>query len=209
MNDLVISSDPLLSSLGLLLWACGSVLLLMALLQLVRADFYNPIVQVLVKVTWPILRPLQLLLPKHERIHFAAIILCVAFFAGAVSLAFYDFLELFPPVHIAIVSARLLFATLLDIFTVTLIVHAIMSWFGPKAYFSPAGRLFAAINEPLVAPIRRLVANKLGGGVSGMDFSPMIVLLLIFVTRRLLGLSFFMGVDLWPMVYQYLLTVAA
>ena len=36
------------------------------LLQLVHADFYNPIAQVVVKITSPVLNPLRQILPKSK-----------------------------------------------------------------------------------------------------------------------------------------------
>ena len=51
------------SLLGVLLFA----VLLRLLLQLVRADFYNPVSQLVVKVTNPLLRPLRRLIPPLGR----------------------------------------------------------------------------------------------------------------------------------------------
>lgn len=50
------------SLLGVLLFA----VLLRLLLQLVRADFYNPVSQLVVKVTNPLLRPLRRLIPPWD-----------------------------------------------------------------------------------------------------------------------------------------------
>ena len=47
------------------------------LLQLVHADFYNPIAQVVVKITSPVLNPLRQILPKSKNCDIAALVLIV------------------------------------------------------------------------------------------------------------------------------------
>lgn len=60
-------------------------------------------------------------------------------------------------------------------------VDAISSWFaGPDSAFR---RLTAHITGPLYAPIQKLMP---GGGQSGIDFSPMIVILALSLIRELL-----------------------
>ena len=70
------------SQVGLLLVnTLGSLLLLIIvlrfLLQLVRADFYNPLSQFIVKATNPVLLPLRQLVPNIAGIDTAAIVLAV------------------------------------------------------------------------------------------------------------------------------------
>lgn len=187
-----------LSLLALALWLYGSGMLLMVILQFVQADYHNKAVQVLIKITMPVLRPLQRILPSGSRLNTAALVLTILLFVAAVALTFFSLIGVLPPLGIALVSTRLLVATVLDIFTASLIIHALMSWFGPQSYFSPTGRLLGSINEPLVAPIRNLIGAKLGG----MDFSYLIVILLIYGLRSLLGLTFLAGFNLKIMVAQ-------
>ena len=48
------------------------------LLQICRADFYNPISQTIVKVTDPLLKPLRKVVPGFAGIDFAALVLALA-----------------------------------------------------------------------------------------------------------------------------------
>lgn len=61
-----------------------------------------------------------------------------------------------------------------------IIVDAIASWFrGPDQF---PRNLTSQITEPLYAPIRAVL-----GGKSGMDFSPLIMLLLLHLGQAMLG----------------------
>ena len=72
---------------------------------------------------------------------------------------------------------------LLDIYTWIIIAAAVVSWINPNPYH-PAVRLLARLTEPVLAPIRQLVPPW---KTFGLDFSPMIVILLIqWVVPRLL-----------------------
>ena len=52
-----------------------TAVLLRLLLQWVRADFYNPVCQFLVKVTNPVLIPLRRVIPSIGRIDTASVVL--------------------------------------------------------------------------------------------------------------------------------------
>ena len=72
---------------------------------------------------------------------------------------------------------------LLDIYTWIIIAAAVVSWVNPNPYH-PAVRLLARLTEPVLGPIRRLLPPW---KTFGLDFSPMIVILLTqYVFPRLL-----------------------
>lgn len=180
-------------------------MLLMVILQLVRADYQHNMVQVLAKITLPVIRPVQRLIPSGARFNTAAFVLAVLLFIAAVTAVIIQLSGLILPLPIVIGSARLLLSTILDICTASLVIHALMSWFGPSSYHSPTGRLLAAINEPLVSPIRNLIGARLGG----LDFSYLIVILLISGIRALLDLTFLAGFNLQALAAQSILLVAS
>ena len=64
---------------------------------------------------------------------------------------------------------------LLDIYTWIIIAAAVISWVSPNPYH-PAVRLLRRLTEPVLAPIRQLLPPW---KTFGLDFSPMIVILLI------------------------------
>jgi len=72
---------------------------------------------------------------------------------------------------------------LLDVYTWIIIAAAVISWVSPNPY-NPAVRLLLRLTEPVLAPIRQLLPPW---KTFGLDFSPMIVILLIqWVIPRLL-----------------------
>jgi YggT family protein len=71
----------------------------------------------------------------------------------------------------------------LNIYTWIIIAAAVISWVNPDPYH-PAVRLLRRLTEPVLAPIRRLLPPW---KTFGLDFSPMIVILVIqWVVPRLL-----------------------
>ncbi|HEX9125410.1 MAG TPA: YggT family protein [Methylomirabilota bacterium] len=71
----------------------------------------------------------------------------------------------------------------LNIYTWIIIAAAVISWVNPNPYH-PAVRLLRRLTEPVLAPIRRLLPPW---KTFGLDFSPMIVILVIqWVVPRLL-----------------------
>jgi len=63
----------------------------------------------------------------------------------------------------------------LDIYTWVIIAAAVISWVTPNPY-NPVVRLLRRLTEPVLAPIRQLLPPW---KTFGLDFSPMIVILLI------------------------------
>ena len=55
-----------------------AAILIRLLLQWVRADFYNPVCQFLVKVTDPVIVPLRRVIPSIRRLDTASVLLIVA-----------------------------------------------------------------------------------------------------------------------------------
>lgn len=63
----------------------------------------------------------------------------------------------------------------LDIYTWVIIAAAVISWVAPNPY-NPVVRLLHRLTEPVLAPIRQLLPPW---KTFGLDFSPMVVILLI------------------------------
>jgi YggT family protein len=70
---------------------------------------------------------------------------------------------------------------LLQIFEFILIARMLLSWFPNIDYSNPIIQLIFDITEPVLRPIRELLPPT-----SGIDFSPLIVILIIQVFMRLL-----------------------
>lgn len=75
----------------------------------------------------------------------------------------------------------------LTFFMWIIIAHAVLSWVSPDP-FNPIVRFINQITEPLLYQIRRRIPSAFGG----IDFSPMIVLLVIFFLKIFIVDSLFM-----------------
>jgi len=174
-----------LSHVGLLLInTVGSLVLFIVmlrfLLQLVRADFYNPLSQFIVKFTNPLLVPLRRIIPGFGGLDIASLLLAYAVqlltMAAIVMVAGYAI----PWANLFIWSFIGLLALLLNIYFWGLIVIVIASWIAPGSY-NPALILLNQILEPVIRPIRAKMPD-----MGGLDLSPIVVFLLIQILEILL-----------------------
>lgn len=155
--------------------------LLRMLLQLVRADFYNPICQHLVKATNPVVLPLRRILPPLWSIDSASLLCALIVQAIGITLLAQLYFGLLPnPAQILLWSVLGLCGALLNIYFVAIIASIIMSWVAQGSY-NPAVQLLQQITEPVMAPFRKLLPN-----MGGLDFSPILVFLLINVLEVIL-----------------------
>lgn len=155
------------------------LLMLRYLFQLVRADFYNPISQFLAKATNPPLRPLRKILPGIYGIDTASVVLMFML----------KFVELFLLVSItggagsllglAVLAIAQLLGLLITIYLFAIIIQVIISWINPGTR-NPVTSLLHTLTEPLMRPARRLV-----GTGKGLDFSPMIVMVVLVLCQKL------------------------
>tara|TARA_R110001599_G_scaffold353459_1_gene592668 strand:- start:377895 stop:378482 length:588 start_codon:yes stop_codon:yes gene_type:complete len=149
-------------------------MLLRFLLQVVRADFYNPICQFLVKVTNPLVIPLRRVVPALAGIDVASLLL--AFLLQVASIAALVFIKLggFPPISILLLGGVLgVVALLVNIYFFALLAMIILSWVAPGSRH-PAIYLLYQITEPVMAPFRKVLPS-----MGGLDFSPILVFILI------------------------------
>ena len=69
---------------------------------------------------------------------------------------------------------------LIMVFLIAILIQVILSWVNPGTY-SPATTLLHALTEPLLAPARRLIPP-----ISGLDLSPMVVMIGLYLLRMLI-----------------------
>ena len=156
------------------------VVMLRLMLQWVRADFYNPISQFIVKVTNPPLKPLRRIIPGWGGMDIASVLLLIAM----------QMIELFL-VNLAvglssgigslfIQSVAGLLELMINVFIGAILIQVILSWVAPGAY-NPLIGLVHKIAEPVLAPARRILPT-----VSGIDFSPLVALIVLQLLKILL-----------------------
>jgi YggT family protein len=148
------------------------------LLQLVRADFYNPISQFIVKATNPPLIPLRKVIPGLGGIDLAS--LALAFIVQAIAIVLILLLNgIQPPLQVALWAAIGIISLVLKVYFWGLLITVIASWLAPNSY-NPALILINQILEPAVKPVRKMMPD-----MGGIDISPIIMFLLIQVLEIL------------------------
>lgn len=150
------------------------------LLQCVRADFYNPLVQFLVRITNPPLLPLRRIVPGYRGLDLASVVLAFALQLAEVLLVTLLLDRNASVGGLLLLTVAELLKLLINIYLWGVVIQAVLSWFNPDPYH-PAARVLAQLTAPLLRPARRLLPP-----ISGVDLSPMLVVVaLIFVSLLL------------------------
>jgi YggT family protein len=150
------------------------------LLGLVRADFYNPISQFLVRITNPLLIPLRKVIPSIGKFDSAALLLMIVLQLAAVTLILLLRGEGISSAILIIVTLVKLVSLLLDVFMFAIIVEVIISWMNPGSY-NPVSSLLHSLTNPLLRPIRHLIPP-----IAGIDLSPLFAIIGLQVLRMLI-----------------------
>ncbi|ABR82230.1 TPA: YggT family protein [Pseudomonas aeruginosa] len=149
------------------------IVLLRFILQLVRADFYNPLSQFIVRATKPLLNPLRRIIPGFGGIDLASLVLAIliqlVLMILILMLMGYGVGGFIMQLLIwSIIAVTSLF---LKVFFFALIISVILSWVAPGSY-NPGAQLVNQICEPLLMPFRKLLPN-----LGGLDISPIFAFL--------------------------------
>ncbi|EKT59383.1 YggT family protein [Providencia sneebia] len=155
------------------------ILLLRVWMQCVRADFYNPFSQFVVKITQPIVGPLRRAIPAIGPVDTATMI--VAFVLTIANIVFCLWAtNTLPILGISIVPIGiiLLLTYIGKLIFWMILVRAILSWVSQGR--NPIDFLLYQLTEPLMAPIRRIIP-----AMGGLDFSAMIVMFILIALNYL------------------------
>ncbi len=153
-----------------------TVVLLRFLLQIARADFYNPISQFVVKVTNPPLRPLRKIIPGWGPIDGASLVLAILIQALTfvlILLALGAGLSDMNPVTLLSWSIINVLGLIIKIYFWAVIAVVVVSWVAPQSNH-PAIDLVAQITEPVMRPVRNVIPS-----LGGLDLSPIVVFLIL------------------------------
>jgi YggT family protein len=158
-----------------------TAILLRLLLQWVRADFYNPLSQFLIKITNPVLVPSRRLIPSIGKLDTASVVvmlllelmqLVIINLLGKTEFGF-QFLFLF--------AIQKLLITLLLTYFVLIIARVIVSWIANRSQH-PLIPLIYQLTEPVLKPISKLLPP-----MGGIDLSPLFALIALRALLLLLG----------------------
>lgn len=158
----------------------ATLVVLRFLLQLMRADFYNPVSQFIVTATKPLLNPLRRFIPGVSGMDIASLVLAWI----VITLEQMSILGLagagFQPTAAALLAIPELISLIINIFLFAILIQVIVSWINPGSY-NPAISLIHSLTEPLLAPVRRRMPD-----MGGLDLSPMVVMIGLVVLEMLL-----------------------
>lgn len=157
-------------------------LMLRLLLQWVRADFYNPISQFVVKVTGPLLNPLRRVIPGVAGIDMASVVLILAVQMIATTvLVLIKGYAVPNPIYLLIWGFLGAVGLLVNIYFFAILATIIISWIAPGNYH-PVVLLLHQLTEPVMRPFRNLIPP-----IGGLDLSPIFVFLMINVLQIILS----------------------
>lgn len=148
------------------------IVLLRFVLQLVRANFYNPLCQFIVKATQPLLKPLRRIIPSVFGLDMSSLVLAILVQLALMALTLLlTYGTTGNPLQLFIWSIIGVTALFLKIFFFALIISVILSWVAPGSH-NPGAELVNQICEPALAPFRKILPN-----LGGLDLSPIFAFL--------------------------------
>jgi YggT family protein len=167
------------------------LVLLRFLLQMLRADFFNPVSQFIERLTIPPRRLLRRFIPNIGGQETASIVLCLLLIYTKFTVMR---LLSIPAAHIGGVLAPIgsvsyaglfvlsiadLVALVLTVFLVAVIIQVILSWVSP-GHYNPVIGLVNRIAEPILKPIRKFIPP-----LGGLDLTPLFASLLLLVAKMI------------------------
>ncbi|MCP4994421.1 MAG: YggT family protein [Gammaproteobacteria bacterium] len=173
-------TTPLVFLLQVLFGAYTLLVMLRFLLQWLRADFYNPVSQFIVKATTPALKPLRRIIPGFKGVDVASILLMILLKAIELSLTLLITGQGLNPLLALAWAVPELVTLLINVFLFAIFIQVIISWISPGQY-NPATNLLYSLTEPLLKPARRYIPP-----MGGLDLSPMAVMIILVLIKMLL-----------------------
>lgn len=153
-------------------------------LQWVRADFYNPFSQFVMRITNPLVLPGRKLLPAMGRVDTATLLAIIVLEILAVVFLYWLIAGALPtrPADVLVYALLRTLVAFINLFFFAIIIRVLQSWISPGAH-SPVTAVIWSITEPLMAPVRRLIP-----AIGGLDLSPLFVIIALQALRMLIPL---------------------
>lgn len=156
-------------------------ILMRLLLQWVRADFYNPLCQFLVKITNPLVVPTRRIIPSIGKLDTASVVVMILLELIEIFLINQLRQEGLDTSFLLLFAFKKLLFTVLITYFVLIIARVIVSWIAQQSRH-PLIPLIYQLTEPVLKPISRLIPP-----ISGFDLSPLIALIALRFLLLLLG----------------------
>jgi YggT family protein len=150
------------------------IVLLRFVLQLVRANFYNPLCQFAVRATQPLLKPMRRIIPSVFGLDMSSLVLAILVQLALMALTLLlTYGTTGNPLQLLVWSLIGVTALFLKIFFFALIISVILSWVAPGSH-NPGAELVNQICEPALAPFRRILPS-----MGGLDISPILAFMVL------------------------------
>lgn len=154
------------------------VIIFRLLLQYYGADYKNPICQFIIKITDPIIKPLQTFIPRVKAFDLA-IVLALFILEYLKILVVYLLFGSFPNLFIALIwTIFLSLHTVINFYFYAIIIYVVMSWAvliqARALYQHPLTQVLFIVVEPVLKLIRKRLPEN-----SRIDFSALIALILL------------------------------
>lgn len=157
-----------------------TILIMRVWLQLVKADFYNPLSQFIVKVSNPLVIPLRRIIPGLGGIDLATVVLAYVIATAqfiTITLLNGSELELVISLYVGLI---ILVKQVGFLIFIIMLVMALMSWVVQG--YNPTQMIFHQLTEPFLRPIKKVVPS-----IGGLDLSVLIAFLLLNVINIFLS----------------------
>lgn len=167
--------------------------LLRFIMQWVRADYYNPLAQFILRVTSPLVVPARRILPSIRGMDFPTLVvlallqcattwllIVIAGTGGTIGTG----VGIGVATFLSYVALGLVNLTLM-LYTIVILVYALLSFINRG--YNPIETWLGQIAEPLLKPVRRVIPP-----IGGLDLSPLIVILLLQAVRIALPLPWYL-----------------
>ncbi|MEX0963217.1 MAG: YggT family protein [Pseudohongiellaceae bacterium] len=181
------------SSAGLILSTLAGIYLLAVLLrfllQVAKADFYNPVSQAVVKITDPMVRLFRTFIPGYRGIDFSTLVLAFLIEAIAICALITIYGGSIPGAGYVITWAFVgVIMFIVKIYYYAILASIIMSFvmmFSGNTNPHPLLRLVWQLTEPVMAPVRRIIPP-----MGGLDFSPIFIFIAIQIIQSFILSTF-------------------
>ena len=185
--------EALSSSAALLVNTLGGIyllaILLRFLLQVAKADFYNPVSQAVVKVTDPMVQIFRHFIPGYRGIDFSTLLVALVFEAIAICVLIILYGGSIPGLGYIITWSFVgVIYFIINIYFYAIVGSIIMSFvmmFSGSMNPHPILRLILQLTEPVMAPVRRIIPP-----LGGLDFSPIFIFIIIRLLQNFITTSF-------------------
>lgn len=155
-------------------------LILRFLFQMVRADFFNPVSQAIVKVTNPPLIPLRRFIPGFRGLDMACLLVIAMVCWAKLMITYGIIFKSLPFVPgLFVWSVGDITQSVINLFFFAIIAQAILSWVNPYGNH-PIASILYKITNPIMKPFRRFIPP-----IGGFDITPIFAILLLQVLGML------------------------